>query len=329
MKKLFGIILCILVVVSCLAGCSLNRTSGGLTPHAAKKNIAVITAGESDEEFDNFCNGVLEKFTYHGYKVDKFATRGDMTYLDDLFASSLNGGYTGVILYDLNDYAEDFYKKASEAGVWTVIFSKVPFESEKLPVVCYDQEEMVSLSVDQLLELYKGSDAGKKTVAKIWCYGKDEEGFLRSDVFSKKMQENGIRVAFEAYEETLASGLSRSTKAKISTLPEDGECFVWVSDDDMANLVSTYLKNESINNAVVVSVGFSQKNLKNMFLSKNYWHSTSAVSYKKAGAVCADVLNKCFDGTEHDVITYIPSVVLETESLEDDSSIEVLEEISE
>lgn len=326
MKKLFGIILSVLIIVSCFAGCSL-KSPGGTTPQTAK-NIAVITAGESDEEFDNFCSGVSEKFNYLGYKVDKFATKGDTAYLDSLLTASLNGGYTGVILYDLNDYAEDFYQKASAAGVGAVIFSKVPFESEKIPVVCYDQEGLVSLSAEQLLKLYNESDATKKTVAKIWYYGKDDEGILRSDVFSDKMKDSGVRIGIEAYEETLASGLSRSTKAKISSLPEDGECFVWVSDDNMANLVSTYLKSESINNAVVVSVGFSQKNLKNMFLYKNYWNSTSAVSYKKAGSVCADVLNKSIDGNEYDIVTYIPGVVLETESLKDDSSVEVLEEIS-
>ena len=123
MKKIIGLILCTAVLCMFLGGCDRQKTAQNVNKTDKKYNIAVISGGNCDEEFESFFYGVYDEFSNIGYSVDKFAAGNDEDYLNQLFSDCLNGGYLGVVLYDLNEYAEEFSVKAKEAGVFVSVFS--------------------------------------------------------------------------------------------------------------------------------------------------------------------------------------------------------------
>lgn len=328
MKRIISAVLAGLILCMLFCGCSNENSSRNIKNNGQKYNIAVISAGACDEEFNGFFSGVYDTFRNIGYSVDKFAAANDEQYLESVLADSLKGGYIGVVLYDLNDYADEFIEEAKKAGVFVCVFSKDAYQSDRAPTVCYNQEQLTKTAIDELLKMYREDISYPKTVIKAWYDETDSVKMSRSYLFDTYASQNGLPVNGYLYEEKLndKSGLSRTAKNQLLALPQTGTNYIWAVDDTMAALIAEYLKDESINNAVVVNIGMNQKNIHKMFEYETYWSAASVVSYKTSGSVCADVLSKSIESKQVQPVTYIPAFMLYSEELEENPSIEILEE---
>ncbi len=318
-----------MVMVFNLCGCQKNSSQAPVSVSSKKYNIAVISAESGSGEFEMFCSGVTTEFNNIGYNVDKFAAQKDKDYLETVLEESLKGGYVGVILYDLNDYAEDFAKKAKEAGVSCVAFAKSDYTSDLMPVVRCNQAEMTRLSIDELTKVSNLpiSDG----IVKVWSNKDSAVNMARSNEFDRYTVSKGIKTAANLYEEgfSVKSGLSRTTKTALNNLPQTGFNYIWAVDDDMAAAVSEYLSKESINNAAVSCVGITQKNILKMYKYELYWRAASAVSYSASGRECAKNLSSRIENKETESVFDVAAVVLHSSSLNENSTIEIVEKSNE
>lgn len=331
MRKIAKSCLLAVLVLMCLnlSGCVQNKTSSAVQVSSKKYNIAVISAMNDSSEFETFCDKITQEFNNIGYNVDTFSAKDDKEYLNSLLSKSLNGGYVGVVLYDINDYAEKFAKEAQERNVACVVFSKSDLKIPNVPIVSYNQSELVKLSVD---ELVKQSDEDEEfSIVKVWCNSEKEIISARVSEFDKYIASKGIKKSLDIYEKelNLKSGLSRNSKEELKSLPNEGFNYIWVADDDMAAMVSEYLKEESINNASVVCVGMSRKNISKMYEYENYWQAASAVSFNVSAVKCAEVLSRSIEKKTVDFEYKIPAVVLRSNMLDENSSIDAIEKLSE
>lgn len=327
MKRIVSAILAVIILCACLSGCNGNSGGNNIESDGQKYNIAVISAGECNDEYNGFFDGIYEVFREIGYSVDKYAADGNKEYLETILNDSLKGGYIGVILYDLSEYAEEYVKKAQEAGVHVTLFNKTDYTHEKVANICYDQESLAGISVDELIKRYREDLGAEKTVVKAWYDETNPVNAKRAKIFDEKMQASGIPVSVNAYEYSLnsKSGLSRNVKSQIYGLSQTGTNYIWVVDDTMALMIAEFLRNESINNAVVINIGVTPKSIKKMFDYETYWPAASVVSYTTTGKLCAQELVKTIEKKPIEKVTFLPAFMLYSSELDENATIEVID----
>lgn len=329
MRKFARVLAFAIVVLMCFVSvsCEKNTQTSPVQISSKKYNIAVISGQSATDEFDTFCSAVTSEFNNIGYNVDKFAVNDDKEYLNELLTQSLNGGYVGVVLYDLDEYVDDFVIKASKADVACVAFSKSEYKNENASVICYNQAELVEMSVDAIVNS-SGANLSDGIV-KIWCNSDNAANRARSDEFDKYTMAKKIKTASVIYENDfdLNSGLSRTTKIAIQDLPQDKFNYIWTVNDDMALAVCEYLKAENINNAEVVCVGMTHKNISEMYKYKTYWRASSVVGVKTSGTKCAEVLSKIIEKKPAEKFVQIPSAILYSNDLNKDTNADIIEDL--
>ncbi len=328
MKRMISAILAVIILSSFISGCNNSVVINNVGVDGQKYNIAVISAGESNDEYNGFFDGIYEIFREIGYSVDKYAAVGDEEYLETILNDSLKGGYIGVILYDLSEYAQEYVKKAQEAGIYVALFNKTDYTHDGVANICYDQESLAGISVDDLIKRYKEDLGAEKTVVKAWYDENNTVNAKRAKIFDEKMQANGIPVSVNAYEYSLnlKSGLSRNVKSQIYGLSQTGTNYIWVVDDTMALMIAEFLKSESINNAVVINIGVTPKSIKKMFDYETYWPAASVVSYTTTGKLCARELVKTIENKPIEKVTFVPAFMLYSSELDENVTIEVIDE---
>lgn len=328
MKRVISAILAVLILCVTISGCGRKAPVNEVKNDGQKYNIAVISGGICDEKFESFFSGVYECFRNIGYSVDQFAAANDEEYLKSILNDSLGGGYIGVILYNLGDYADEYVIKAKEAGVFVSVFSENAYVHPNVSNICYDQEQMTKISVDELVNLYRTDATASKVIVKAWYDETNAVNAARSQTFDKYIAKNGLKAKVDIYEESLneKSGLSRTTKSQLRDLPQTGMNYIWAADETMAQMIAEYLKFESINNAVVVNIGMSQKNIHKMYEYETYWHAASVVSYTASGRVCAETLSKNIEQKPVEQVIYIPTFMLYSRDLEENPNIEIVDE---
>lgn len=313
-----------------LCSCSLRSNQNNVKINSKKYNIAVISGGKDDEEFSSFCYGVSESFKNIGYKTDSFCANSNKAYLEEILSKSLEGGYVGVVLYDLNSYADEFIQRAREAGVYVAVFSSGIYENPEAVTVCYDQNQMTINSIDELVKYAAEDEYPGFNIVKIWHDAKDPVTSSRSASFDSYVSSKGINVSSVIYEEVLntKNGLSRLVKNAVSQLPNEGFNYLWVCDDKMAKLIAEELQKESIHNAIIISTGITQSSLKSMQSLESYWYASSIISFKTSGQVCANVLSGCIENKSVQSITSIPAKMLYSKDLANENKNQILEELN-
>lgn len=310
--KKIALCVALVLIFGIFCSCNSDNKSGKKVQTEKKYNVAVISGAADDEDFSSFFQSVSDTFKNIGYRTDKFSANGNTAYLNDILNSSLEGGYMGVILYDLNDYADEFVLKANEAGVFSLVFTSSIYENENAKIVAYDQKQMAIDSVDALVEYAKSKGDSKPKIIKVWHDRTGLATSTKSTTFDEYVKEEKINVVSEICEETLRveDGLSRAVKAAISDLPDDEFNYLWVCDDAMAKLVIEVLKSEGIHNAVVVSASMSPSGLEAMHELSEYWYASSVVGFKTSGQMCAEALSACVENKEVPNITSISTTVI-------------------
>ncbi len=315
-RKLILAVSCI-IIFGVLCSCAPKNTINDKASERKKYNIAVISSGKDNEDFSSFFNSVSDTFRNIGYKTDKFSANDNSEYLNDILNSSLEGGYIGVILYDSNAIADEFAKKASEAGIFTLVFSSGFYENPQAITVLYDQKQMTIDSINALVAFAAWGGDNKPKIVKVWHDRNDLSTSAKEKAFNDYVTAAKIDVAVEICEETLRTerGLSRATKTAISNLPDLGFNYIWVCDDEMAELVINELDKESIQNAIVVSASMSPSGIKNMQELSSYWYASSLVSFKNAGVICADVLSGCIENKAVSKVTNVATRIVYGEEI--------------
>lgn len=312
MKKIIGIILTLMVLVTVTACGTSNQTSQGTAggeklagvPDGIQKNIkvAVIRNLPSDDHTKQFLDGARSEGESFGFKVDTFIADNDDVKFQELVAQAIQKDYAGLIIsHGKKDYSYTMLKPAIDKGLKVVTFDTVIEKDGKdLPQITktfQDDFKLAELSLNEIAALSKNGQPVR--VIKLW-FGPGVPPLDRRETIYKKFEQDNKIKTLEIIGPTNFQDVQGDIAAKVSSVlakyPAGTVDAIWGSWDEMAKGAYKAIKETNRTDIKLISIDVSNQDMNLMRESGSTWLATAAVDPRLIGIVDMRLLAKQFAG---------------------------------
>jgi len=256
-----------------------------IAKHVGPIKIAVVRNLGSDDNTNQFVQGVTEEGTALGFKVDVFLTNGDDAKFQDFTNQAITQKYDGIIFSQGRDpYSTDLARKASEAGIAVSAFdTAVNGDIPGVTVTSQADESLAEQSLGALVSDFKG----KANIVKLWVAGFPPMD-RRQVIYKKVLADNpGIKelAVVGAVSSDVPGDTANKVSAVLAKFPKGKIDAIWGSWDAFTQGAYKALQENHRTEIKVYSIDVSNQDLQLIQEQNSPWQVTAAVDPKLIGKI--------------------------------------------